>query len=253
MTSFPQHIAIIMDGNGRWAKAKGLTRIRGHEEGVNRVREIVEESGRMGLRYLTLYAFSSENWKRPKFEVELLMLLLRRFAAEERNRLCEQNVRLNLIGDLSKIPSPVRKELEKTLDATSHNDGLTLTLALSYGGRAEILRAIKRLVESGSNLTNLDEDEFTRFLDTKSLPDPDMVVRTSGEERLSNFLVWQAAYAELIFTKCYWPEFTKEALWDAIRTYQKRERRYGRLSPQDESRPLYKAQPKARRSGEKAI
>lgn len=242
--AIPKHIAIIMDGNGRWARSKNLSRVRGHEAGAERVREILEECGRIGVAYLTLYAFSSENWNRPKMEVDLLMLLLKRFSKSERDELIKKNVRLNLIGDIDRIPQSARKELMRTLEATSGNTGLVLTLALSYGGREEILRTIKRLAVSGVNLSELSESEFTKHLDTREMPDPDLVIRTSGEERLSNFLIWQAAYAELFFTTCYWPEFTKEILWEALRSYQKRERRYGGLSPSDQAgqgpRPLQK-------------
>lgn len=225
----PRHIAIIMDGNGRWARARSKARIRGHEEGVNRVREIVEECSSLGVEVLTLYAFSAENWSRPHYEVDLLMLLLRRFARSERAELVRQNVIFSTLGDTERLPERVQKELVATQKATEQNSGLRLQLALSYGGRDEILRAIKRLAQSGHDISSLTEEVFSQYLDTSWQADPDLVIRTSGEQRLSNFLIWQSAYSELYFTKCYWPDFTKEELHKAIEDFQKRERRFGGL------------------------
>jgi len=230
---YPQHIAIIMDGNGRWAKERLLPRLAGHRQGVKTLKRIVRECGKLGIRILTVYAFSSENWSRPKEEVYLLMKLLRIFAARERQELNENNVRVSVIGDLSRIPTWAQDELQKTIELTKDNKGLCLQLALSYSGRDEIVRATKRIIadlRAGKiSEDSLDEDLFSSYLDTAGQPKPDLVIRTSGEVRTSNFLIWQSAYSEFYFTNKYWPDFNEAELHKAIEEFHSRERRYGGL------------------------
>lgn len=226
----PEHVAVIMDGNGRWARLRGLPRAEGHRRGVDVARKIVRHASQRGIRVLTLYAFSTENWRRPSVEVSLLMRLLKIFAKRERPELVEQNVQFKMIGDLSRLPAPVRAELERTQEATSLNTGMILQLALSYSGRDEILRAVQKITASGASPPK-SEEEFSAYLDTAGRPDVDLVVRTSGEERLSNFLIWQAAYAEFYFTERLWPEFDEGEFDRALADYAKRERRYGALEP----------------------
>ena len=232
----PQHIAIIMDGNGRWAKEKGKLRIFGHHNGVLSVRDVVEGGTLLNLKYLTLYTFSSENWNRPKLEVMAIMELMVSTIHKEIKNFMEKNVRLMAIGDLNMLPEKAYRELNNAIEQTKHNTGLVLTLALSYGSRREITSAAKQIafkVQSGElNIDQIDEDTFESNLYTKGMPDPELLIRTGGEHRISNFLLWQIAYAELYFTPKLWPDFRKEDLYEAILDYQKRERRFGKTSEQ---------------------
>jgi len=232
----PKHIAIIMDGNGRWAKRRGLPRIAGHREGVNSVRDIVEACGQLGVKFLTLYAFSTENWKRPKDEVSMLMRLLLKALRDERDRLHQNEVRLKAIGDIATLPQDVQDELLDAIEMMRHNDGLTLILALSYSGRWDLLNAMKRMhdeIRKGSlSKDDISEQLVSSFLSTKDFPDPDLLIRTSGEFRISNFLLWQLAYSELVITEDYWPSFRRKHLYSAITDFQKRERRFGMVSEQ---------------------
>lgn len=234
--NLPEHVAIIMDGNGRWAKAQGKTRVFGHREGVRSVRVITELAGELNLKVLTLYTFSSENWKRPPLEVSALMNLLLETINREVEDLDKNNVRLSIIGSLEDLPSGPRKGMLKAMDRLSGNTGLILNLALSYGGRQEIQRAVREIsekVEKG-NLTSssIDEKVISEHLYTKSLPDPDLLIRTSGEFRLSNFLLWQLAYTEIFVSPVLWPAFREREFLDALASYQQRERRYGKVSEQ---------------------
>ncbi|MFN0171099.1 MAG: isoprenyl transferase [Bryobacteraceae bacterium] len=231
----PGHIAIIMDGNGRWANRRSLPRIAGHKAGVGPVRSTVETCARLGVQVLTLYAFSIENWKRPRAEVEALWRLLRYYLRRELPELHRHDVRLEAIGRIEALPTPVRIELEAAVDATAHNCGLHLNLAINYGGRAEIVDAINTLIDKArfeGTLASLqvDEADVSRHLYTRSLPDPDLLIRTSGEMRVSNFLLWQVAYAEFYVTDTLWPDFARTDLLRAILDYQKRERRYGGIA-----------------------
>ncbi len=232
----PKHVAIIMDGNGRWAKKLGNLRIFGHKSGVKTVKVVVEAAAQAGVKFLTLYAFSTENWNRPKLEVEALMQLLVSTISSEIEKLHKQGVRLLTIGNIESLPSKVQKKLNDALKLTENNKGLTLVLALSYSSRWEITNAANKIIEdvklgkiSDSNIT---EDEFSKYLTTYNVPDPDLLIRTSGEYRISNFLLWQIAYSELYFTEKLWPEFTKDDFFNAIINYQERERRYGKTSEQ---------------------
>ena len=227
----PQHIAMIMDGNGRWAKKRRLPRIAGHRAGIRAVRQAVEACARLGVPYLTLYAFSAENWKRPHTEIKLLMDLLREYLKKEIAELNKQNIRLGVIGRISELPKPVQRDLEIALENTQQNTGLRLTLALNYGARAEMVDAVRALAESlkGNGSLAIDEASLSQHLYTRELPDPDLLIRTSGEMRVSNFLLWQIAYAEIWVTETLWPDFTQNDLFQAIIDYQKRERRYGGL------------------------
>lgn len=232
----PQHLAIIMDGNGRWAKQKGFLRTIGHENGATAVKRTVEQCARLGIPYLTLYAFSTENWNRPKFEVDMLMKLLVKALKKEVKSLHENNIKLNAIGNLNLLPSSVRKELTEVLEKTKNNTRLTLSLALSYGSRNELLEATKELCNKVKNniisIDAIDESVINKHLYTHNLPDVDLLIRTSGEQRISNFMLWQIAYAELYFTEVLWPDFSNEHLHQALETYQNRERRYGKTSEQ---------------------
>ncbi len=236
----PRHLAVIMDGNGRWAKQRMLRRIVGHQRGVETVRLIVEECSNLGIGYLTLYAFSSENWLRPKSEVSALMLLLKKYIRSEIPRMMKNNIRFNVIGDRSELPPDVERELTDALDQTAANTGMVLTLALSYGSRQEIVRAARQLagdmVAGRINPDKVDEQLFTSYLFTADIPDPDLLIRTSGEMRISNFLLWQLAYTELYFCDVNWPDFGKKELYRAIHDYQTRERRYGKTSDQLQKR-----------------
>ena len=227
----PKHVAVIMDGNGRWAKKRALNRIRGHEKGVNSVRDIVKTSREIGIQWLTLYAFSEENWKRPKHEVDALMDLLKRFLKSELGEMLENGIRFQTIGRTGKLPEDVQNLLSETSDKTSQNRDMVLTLALSYGGRQEIFDAIKKIshrIES-KNLRSkeITEQIISDSLYTAGMPDPDLLIRTSGEYRISNFLLWQIAYAEIYVTPTLWPDFRKEEYLLAIEAFQKRERRFG--------------------------
>lgn len=234
--ALPKHIAIIMDGNGRWAKERGYPRAAGHREGVNSVREIVRACGDLDIPYLTLYAFSTENWKRPQAEVSVLMNLLRHFLRAELDEMNRNNVRLEAIGNLNSLPKPLQKELHGSIERLSGNTGLTLTLALSYSGRWDILRAVQTLaldVRRGKlSPEDISEDLFRTYLTTHAYPDPDLLIRTSGELRLSNFLLWEMAYSEIHIAPVYWPEFRRPQLYEALMDYLQRERRFGKTSEQ---------------------
>ena len=232
----PSHVAIIMDGNGRWAKRQGLARMFGHRQGVETVHNITEAAAELGIQYLTLYAFSTENWNRPKEEVDALMGLLVDTIAKETPTLMKNNIRLQTIGDLSRLPQATRDKFLGCIEKTSSNTGLTLVIALSYSARWELIQATKQIanaVKEGQMLIeDVNEETISNFLTTRSMPDPDLLIRTSGELRISNFLLWQLAYAELYFTDCLWPEFTNEEFYRAIVDYQHRERRFGKTSEQ---------------------
>lgn len=232
----PKHIAIIMDGNGRWAKKRGLPRVAGHKRGVDTVKEIVEACAEIGVKFLTLYTFSTENWKRPKDEVSTLMRLLLNSLRDRVSELNDNDIRLTTIGNIESLPTAVRKQLDFDIERTKKNKKMVLNLALSYSGRWELLEAIKQIadasVEGKINSTNIDEKLVSSFLTTKDIPDPDLVIRTSGEFRVSNFLLWQIAYSEFIITETLWPDFSKFDLYDAIKIFQKRERRFGKVSEQ---------------------
>lgn len=232
----PKHIAIIMDGNGRWAKKRGFARSFGHENGTKAVRQVVEGCAEIGVKNLTLYAFSTENWKRPKFEIQTLMKLLISSLKKEIKTLQDNNIKLCTIGNLDTLPSKVHKELTDVMEKTKQNTKMTLTLALSYGSREELVSAFKELAFKVKNniisIENIDDSIINEHLYTRNLPDVDLLIRTSGEQRISNFLLWQIAYAELYFTNTLWPDFTKEDLNNAIIEYQKRERRFGKTSEQ---------------------
>lgn len=238
-TYIPRHVAIIMDGNGRWAKRQHKPRLFGHKVGVDSVQEIVECAAEYGIEVLTLYAFSTENWKRPADEVGGLMGLLKNYLQKELGRMLKNKIRLTCIGDIGKLPKDVREVLETTIKQTSGNDKLTLNLALSYGGRSELVRGIRAIAEkvSSGNLTidDIDEKLIDSHLYTAGLPDPDLLIRTGGEARLSNFLLWQASYAEIYFTDKMWPEFRTDAFVQALLEYQSRERRFGQTSAQIKS------------------
>ena len=232
----PSHLAIIMDGNGRWAKQKGLLRAMGHENGTKSVKTTVETCAKLGIDYLTLYAFSTENWNRPKLEVETLMKLLISSLKKEQESLMENNIKLNAIGNLTTLPKKVLKELQEVITKTKDNNRMTLTIALSYGSREEIIQVVKNISNKVKNNiiseSAIDESIINQHLYTHNLPDVDLVIRTSGEHRISNFLLWQIAYAEFYFTDVLWPDFTENNLYEAIISYQKRERRFGKTSEQ---------------------
>lgn len=232
----PQHVAVIMDGNGRWAKKKGNQRIFGHQNGVKAVRETVEAAAELGIKFLTLYAFSTENWKRPQNEVNALMHLLISTLNTEIKTLQDNNVRLLAIGDLDSLPANVHKQLNNTIELTASNTGLSLVLALSYSGRWELLHAIKNIVqlacEGKISPEQLNDETFYQYMQSSFMPYPELLIRTSGEYRISNFLLWQIAYTELYFTPILWPDFRKEHFFEAILDFQKRERRFGKTSDQ---------------------
>ncbi len=235
-TGLPKHIAIIMDGNGRWAKKQGLFRVAGHERGTRSVRETVEAAREIGVKNLTLFAFSTENWNRPKPEVKTLMKLLVSSLKKELPTLMENDIHLSSIGCIENLPKKAQQELKEVIEKTASNTSMTLTLALSYGSREEITSIVKRISEKVKNNTiqvdDICETLINEHLYTRNLPDVDLLIRTSGEQRISNFLLWQIAYAELYFTDVLWPDFTKEDLYRAIHNYQKRERRFGKTSEQ---------------------
>lgn len=235
----PKHIAIIMDGNGRWAKQKNKPRAFGHKNGVKSVRDVIEGCAEIGVEYLTLYAFSTENWNRPKLEVRTLMSLLVNSLKKELKTLQDNNIKLSMIGDLSMMPSRAQKELQDVMEKTKNNTRLTLTLALSYGSRDEIVNVIKKIsekvVKNELQIEEISENIINNHLYTFSLPDVDLMIRTSGEQRISNFLLWQSAYAELYFSKVLWPDFRRDHLFEAVRNYQNRERRFGKTSDQIEN------------------
>jgi undecaprenyl diphosphate synthase len=227
----PAHVAIIMDGNGRWAARRHLPRVEGHRAGIDAVRDVVETSARLGIKVLTLYAFSVENWKRPKAEVNTLMLLLKRYIRAELNTLDRNNIRFQTIGRIDELAPDVQSELALGVERTAANTGMLFNIALNYGGRSEIVDAARRAMASGIAPSDLDERTFSTFLYTGSQPDPDLLIRTSGEMRVSNFLLWQIAYAEIWVTETLWPDFRRRDLLEAVLAYQKRDRRYGGIKP----------------------
>ena len=232
----PKHLAIIMDGNGRWAKQQGLLRALGHESGTKSVKVIIEASAKLGIEFLTLYAFSTENWNRPKLEVETLMRVLINSLKKELKTLQKNNIKLNAIGNLEQLPKSAQKELLDVIDKTKDNTQMTLTLALSYGSREELVSAVRNICSKVKNniisIDTIDDSIINEHLYTRNLPDVDLLIRTSGEHRISNFLLWQIAYAELYFTDILWPDFKEQDLYEAIVSYQKRERRFGKTSEQ---------------------
>jgi len=232
-TKLPAHIAIIMDGNGRWAKKRLLNRVSGHEKGSDAVRIVVRACREIGVSYLTLYAFSTENWQRPRFEVEALMSLLKRFLESEQNEMVENNIRLRVIGQVDRLPEKVQEALHQTMKATRDNTAMTLILALSYGGRAEIVRMVQEVANKIRH-GEVDPDSITAemvadHLYTRDIPDPDLLIRTSGEMRISNFLLWQIAYTEIFVTPTLWPDFNRDELLQILKEYQSRERRFGQV------------------------
>jgi undecaprenyl diphosphate synthase len=231
MEQLPAHIAIIMDGNGRWAAQRHLPRVEGHRAGITSVRQVVEASARLGIEVLTLYAFSMENWKRPRAEVSTLMTLLKRYVRLELGTLIDNNIRFQVIGRRDELAPDVREELDAATRRTAPNGGMQFNIALNYGGRAEIVDAVRRALREGLDPQALDEQRFASLLYTAGQPDPDLLIRTSGEMRVSNFLLWQIAYAEIYVTDTLWPEFRAGHLLEAILAYQKRERRYGGIKP----------------------
>jgi undecaprenyl diphosphate synthase len=236
LKKLPRHIAIIMDGNGRWAKKKGSPRVFGHKNGVSAVRDTVEGAAELGIEYLTLYAFSTENWNRPRTEIDALMTLLVSTINKETKTLIDNNIRLRSIGDIDSLPKSVARHLKGAIEKTKNNTGLNLVLALNYSSRWEILNAINKLTEDLKSkkleIESIDSNIFESYLNTKGFPDPELLIRTSGEYRISNFLLWQIAYSELYFTPTLWPDFRRENLYQAIADYQSRERRFGKISEQ---------------------
>jgi len=228
------HLAVIMDGNGRWAQKRGLPRLKGHEMGARSAKRIVEAAKARSIRYLTLYAFSSENWNRPMEEVEGLFRLLERFIAEEVDRLKSSGICIHIIGDLSRFSEHLQNTIQRTLDETKDNSELHLAIALNYGGRDEIIRAVRTIMASGGGMKEVDETHFSSRLDTAFMPDPDLLIRTGGERRLSNFLLWQMAYTEIYFTDILWPDFDETALDEAVHWFEARQRRFGKTGEQVE-------------------
>jgi len=233
--NLPKHIAIIMDGNGRWAQSRGKMRVFGHKNGIKAVRETVEGAAEIGIKFLTLYAFSVENWKRPKNEVKALMSLLVTAINNEIQRLIKNNIKLTVIGETDNLPSKTKEELMQAINITKNNTRMTLTLALSYSGKWDILNAVKKIINDKIEPQNLDEKIFQQYLTTKNVPYPELLIRTSGEHRVSNFLLWEIAYSELYFTDTLWPDFRKKDLKKAIIEYQNRERRFGKTKEQIEN------------------
>ena len=232
LKDLPKHIAVIMDGNGRWAETQGEFRSFGHENGVKSVKETVEAASEIGVKYLTLYAFSTENWNRPKEEVDALMTLLIATIHQETETLMRNNIKLNMIGDINHLPPKCQTELSKSIAKTKKNDQMTLTLAISYSSKWEIINAIKKIILKKIPAEEINETIFSQYLSTKNVPNPELLIRTSGEKRVSNFLLWQIAYSELYFTDKLWPEFRKEDFFQAIVEYQQRERRFGKITEQ---------------------
>lgn len=228
-SNLPEHVAIIMDGNGRWAKTHGQPRVEGHRVGSEVSEEIINHAVNLGIRYLTLYAFSKENWNRPKAEVDALMLLLREFLISKKQKMINEQIRFNTIGSIELLPDIVQDAIREVKEATAQSTGLVLTMALSYGARDEILRAIKKMMLQKVDPCALTDEVMAEYLDTQDMPDPDLIIRTSGELRMSNFLLWQGAYAEYVFESCNWPDFTIEKFESALREFQNRDRRFGRV------------------------
>ncbi len=235
--NYPRHVAIIMDGNGRWAKKRKLPREMGHRAGVLALKEIVKYSCNIGLKYLTLYAFSTENWKRPDLEIKNLMSLMMEYLKNELWELKRNNIKLNILGDTSRLKAPIEKELNKAVSETKENDGTVLSVAINYGGQDEIIRAVRNIARDicagKANIHSIDKDFFEGYLYTKGIPHPDLLIRPSGELRISNFLLWQIAYSELWFSDCYWPDFTPEMFEEALKDYSMRDRRYGGINNAD--------------------
>lgn len=233
MENIPKHIALIMDGNGRWAKKRFLPRTFGHEKGMERVKEILKAAREINVEYLTVYAFSSENWNRPENEVGFLMKLLSKYIERELEEIHQNNVKLKVLGELDRIPEAVRFKIQDALEKTKNNTGIVFNIALNYGSRQEIIRGIKKLVDEVKtnklDIENLDEELFESYLYTENQPDPDLIIRTSGEQRISNFLLYQMAYSEFVFTDTLWPDFGKENFFECIYEYQKRDRRFGKV------------------------
>lgn len=231
--NLPNHIAIILDGNGRWAKNRNLSRTEGHKAGVKNLEMLIDQCKDLNIKYITLYVFSTENWKRPAFEVNNLMLLLNKYLTERLDDLMQKNIRLNVIGDVSKLPKKTMKLIAFVINETKNNSKMVLTLAINYGARNEILRAVKNLAEDAKNskldIDDIDEKLFSKYLYTYDIPDPDLLIRTSGEYRLSNFLLWQCAYTEFWYTDVFWPDFKKSDLYDALESFKKRKRRFGKV------------------------
>lgn len=231
--NIPQHVAIIMDGNGRWARQRGLPRVAGHREGIERIKEIVNAARELGIKAVTFFAFSTENWNRPKKEIDMLMHSLNRFLDKQIDELNKNNVRFKVIGKEKPLPEYILAKIKKVQHLTKDNTGFIMVLALNYGAKQEIVDAVKKFTDSvlkgSANIDNLDIEEFSQYLYTAGLPEPDLLIRTSGEMRISNFLLWQLSYAELYFAKKYWPDFKRDDLQKAIQEYQKRERRFGRI------------------------
>jgi undecaprenyl diphosphate synthase len=242
LNRLPRHVAVIMDGNGRWAQQRGLTRIEGHKRGKDSVRAVVETARRLGISYLSLFAFSTENWNRPRREVGALMSLLRRYLRTELRKMMKNEIRLLAIGDLKRLPDTLQQELQATIEATKDNQRMTVVLAVSYGGRAEIVqaaRAMARDVRAGRlDPEDVDEQVLSGYLNTVGIPDPDLLIRTSGEMRISNFFLWQSAYTEIYFTETLWPDFREAHFLDALKVYQQRERRFGRILEQTDGERL---------------
>ncbi len=236
-TKYPRHVAVIMDGNGRWARKRGLPRVQGHRAGVIALKEIVKYSRRIGLEYLTLYAFSTENWKRPELEIKNLMNLLLEYLGNELEELKTNNIKLRILGDSSQLQAEVQQQLIKAVTETANNDGMILSVAINYGGRDEIIRAVKHIVADicagKAGIEDIDQKFFEEYLYTKGIPSPDLVIRPSGELRISNFLLWQIAYSEFWFSDCYWPDFTTEMFEKALEDYARRDRRYGGVNSAD--------------------
>ena len=231
----PSHVGIIMDGNGRWAELRGLPRIEGHRKGAERTREIIDVSIELGIKCITLYVFSTENWQRPREEVSMLMRILEVYLRNEFATLIKKDVVFRAIGETWRLPENIQALIRETEQKTAGNNGLNLVAALSYSGRNEIIRAVRKVMNAGSNAAELTEEKFNDSLDTAGLPQPDLIIRTSGERRLSNFLLWQAAYAELYFTETLWPDFDRDELMLAIQDFQGRERRFGRISARSDA------------------
>lgn len=236
LKNLPQHVAIIMDGNGRWAKQQGKARVFGHKNGVQSVRDVTEAGAELGIKYMTLYAFSTENWNRPKLEVTALMTLLVGTIRKEVATLNKNNIRLQAIGNLEMLPKAAQKELQEAIESTQNNSRMTLILALSYSAKWEMVEAVKKIAQQAKDglidINNIDETLISQHLSTKNIPDPELMIRTSGESRISNFLLWQLAYSELFFTPVLWPDFRKNHFFEAIYNYQNRERRFGMTSEQ---------------------
>lgn len=229
LQKIPAHVAIIMDGNGRWALERGLPRLSGHKAGTENLREVIEACVEIGIKYLTIYAFSTENWNRPEEEIQGLMGIFRTMLDKELNNLHKNGVQLRHIGRLDGIDKKLQLKVQEAIKLTQGNQTLILNVAFNYGGRDEILQAVKKIVANGENIEDLDDDLFSKYLFTAGSPDPDLIIRTSGEFRISNFLIWQGAYAEWYFTPTYWPDFNKEELYQALLAYDERDRRYGKV------------------------